>query len=197
VAHHIYRTEGIILKSNSDGESNKYFRVFTRELGLIGATAKSVRQEKSKLRFGLQEYSQSLLSIVRGKDVWRIVNAVPEMNIFEELAAKPDARIAAARMLSLLRKLLAGEEKHAELYDLTAGALSFLEREQLTGQELAAVQLLFALNTLSFLGYGESYPETRISKTGWTKDVVGKFIPEIPNARKKVEQALAATHLYR
>src|SRR4051812_15310479 len=100
MAYHIYRTEGIVLRGSPDGESNKYLSVYTRELGLVGATARSVRKAESKLRYGLQEYSISTVSLVRGRDVWRITNAVPISNIYADLKNDKAKFHAAARILS-------------------------------------------------------------------------------------------------
>ncbi|HFC76631.1 MAG TPA: hypothetical protein ENJ27_00135 [Candidatus Moranbacteria bacterium] len=80
--HNIYNTEGIVLSSFGVGEANKFFHIFTRELGLIQATAQSVRELKSKNRYGLQDFSVSDFSLVRGRDIWRITNVLSQENLF-------------------------------------------------------------------------------------------------------------------
>jgi len=73
--HHIYHTEGIILGNKNYGEAGKYYSVFTRDLGMIYASAQGVRKMSSKLRFILQDFSCIKMDFVRGKDFWRITSA--------------------------------------------------------------------------------------------------------------------------
>ena len=83
--HHIYHTEGFVLSGQSVGEANKYFRIFTKDFGMVGAMAQGIRLLQSKLRYSLQDYSYSKISLVRGKQVWRIVGAIKEKNLYESL----------------------------------------------------------------------------------------------------------------
>jgi DNA repair protein RecO (recombination protein O) len=198
MSHHIYKTHGIILRGIPDGESNKYLNVFTRELGLVGAAARSVRHAKSKLRYGLQDYSISLVSLVRGKEVWRLINAVPASSVYSDLKEKPDSLRAAARLLSLLRKLIAGEERHPELYDMAESGMQYLCTTDLSREELTAFQLVFAMRTLDFLGYAIDVPKLVHATQGneWSKESLGNFLPFVDEARVAVEKSLQVTHLY-
>jgi len=54
--HHIHHTEGIILESRNFGEGGKYYSIFTRDLGMVYASAQGVRKMSSKLRFILQDF---------------------------------------------------------------------------------------------------------------------------------------------
>ncbi len=49
--------------------------IFTRELGLVRATAQGIRLEKSKLRYSSQLYSFGIFSFVHGKEFWRLTSA--------------------------------------------------------------------------------------------------------------------------
>ena len=73
--HHIHHTEGIILGSKNYGEAGKYFFIFTRELGMIYASAQGVRKITSKLRFILQDYAYVKIDLVAGRDFWRVTSA--------------------------------------------------------------------------------------------------------------------------
>jgi DNA repair protein RecO len=197
MSHHIYKTEAIILRGLPDGEANKYLNVFTRELGLVGAVARSVREGKSKLRYGLQDYSISLVSLVRGKDVWRVINTVPISNIYFDLHSKPENLSAAMRALSLLKKLVAGEERHPELYDIAITGMNFLADASISREELSAFQLVFTLRALSLLGYAVAEPHLLAATEGneWNQ-TVNEFIPFINEARKAMQKSLQVTQLY-
>ena len=74
--HHIYHTEGIILGSRNFGEAGKHYYIFTRDLGMITATAQGVRKMSSKLRFVLQDFSYIKIDLVQGKNIFRVTNAL-------------------------------------------------------------------------------------------------------------------------
>src|SRR3989344_4801484 len=109
MSHHIYTTEGLVLGSMPLGEANKYISIFTRDLGLIRASAQGVRSVSSKLRYGLQDFSQSTISLVRGKNVWRVTNALPYKNLFASFKNDESKFLLCTNVLSLVKKLVAGE----------------------------------------------------------------------------------------
>ena len=82
--HNIYHTEGIILESKNFGEAGRYYSIFTRELGMVYASAQGVRKMSSKLRFILQDLSYINIDLVQGKDFWRITSA-SKTNELEEI----------------------------------------------------------------------------------------------------------------
>jgi recombinational DNA repair protein (RecF pathway) len=67
MSYHVYTTEGIILKRTPFGEANILLHIFTKDLGLIIASARSARLSVSKLRTALQEGSFVIISCVKGK----------------------------------------------------------------------------------------------------------------------------------
>lgn len=73
--YHIYHTRGVILGSVPIGESNRFYKIFTEEMGLVHATAQAVREAKSKLRYSLQDFSWASFDLVKGREVWRITSA--------------------------------------------------------------------------------------------------------------------------
>ena len=83
--YHKHTTHAFVLDVSTSGEKNHFVTLFTREFGMIKAKAQSVRVMDSKLRYALQEYSYIEVSLVKGKDIWRITNALPIYNIYFEL----------------------------------------------------------------------------------------------------------------
>lgn len=123
--YHLYHTPALVLASAPQGEGSKTFTLFTRELGLIHATATSVREERSKLRYGLQDFSYSEVTLVRGKEFWRVTSAVLIENVYTAFRATPEAALMFARAFRLLRRLVAGEEKNKRLFDAVREAFLF------------------------------------------------------------------------
>src|ERR1035437_4083782 len=102
--HHIYTTKAIIIKSVPIGEANKYYFLLTEDLGFIRASAQGVRLDKSKLKGHLQEFCLVKISLVKGKEVWRItgVETIERADLLKET----NKLIAIKNIFSLLLRLL-------------------------------------------------------------------------------------------
>lgn len=149
--HHIYHTEGIILSSKNYGEAGKYYSIFTRDLGMIYASAQGVRKMSSKLRFILQDYSCVKIDFVRGKDFWRITSA-SKTGKLENFKKEKSKLIIFANISNLLRRLLAGEEPNQSLFNDFLHGLSFLERSE-DKKEWQNIEIIIVLKLLNNLGY--------------------------------------------
>lgn len=85
--------------------------LLTKELGLVRAHARSVREERSKLRYGLQNFSKSHITLVRGKDMWRITGAVQMDDHYHNFAIDNEKNLVLQKISNLLVHTLYGEEK--------------------------------------------------------------------------------------
>lgn len=148
MSHTIYTTPGFILKSANFGEANKYYFIFTKDFGLIKSAAQGVRHLKSKLRYGLGDLSLARVSVVRGKEIWRLTSAEKLMTLSGQ-----DKILLWTRIFSLLLRLLHGEEKNDLLFQSVEEGMYFLEKNQLSAEELANFECIMALRILSTLGY--------------------------------------------
>jgi DNA repair protein RecO (recombination protein O) len=148
-----YHTQGVILKSFDSGEADRGYQIFTRDLGLIYAKAQSVRELRSKLRFGLQEFTVAELSFVRAKETWRITHAHAQHNVLGSILQQRDKVALLRRMMRLLRRLLQGEEKDMALYDIVSKALLFLGQRSFSKEDLLNFEVLIVLRLLKQLGY--------------------------------------------
>ena len=155
MAHHIYTTEGFVLSSHPFGEANLFFKVFTRDLGLVFASARSVREIKSKLRYGLADFCLSSISFVRGKHEWKITSALPKKNFYHKFSQTQNKHkfIVCAHALSLIKKLVVGEEKNTELFDIVHTGFNFIEENDFTEQELRNTECIMMLRIVHNLGY--------------------------------------------
>lgn len=100
--YHFHHTIGIIVAARASGEADKRFRLFTRDHGMIIASAKGIRLMSSKLRYALQPYALSNMTLVRGKHGWRVTNAVPLEQSFGAFSGNIDAKRVAAKTFSFL-----------------------------------------------------------------------------------------------
>lgn len=153
MSHIIYSTEAVVLKAAEQGESNKLFWLFTKQFGLVVAHAQSVRAGHSKLKHELQLYNFTKVSLVRGREWWRIVNVATT-----DHAAAPNPSLNSGRVRFLaeaadfLLRLIHGEGVHADIF-----------------QDLISEQniLRFKVRALLSLGYLSS---AQISESDWSND---------------------------
>ena len=95
--HHIYTTKAIIIKSIPTGEANRFYFLFTKDLGFIKASAQGVRLLKSKLKGHLQTFSIVNISVVKGKEIWRITSS--ELVENKSLIRNPEKLFVAKNVL--------------------------------------------------------------------------------------------------
>ena len=191
--HHIYHTEGIILGSQNYGETGKYYSIFTRDLGMIYASAQGVRKISSKLRFVLQDFSYVKIDLVKGKDFWRITS-VSKTNKLEKLS-NPEILKVLVNISKLLKRLLAGEDPNKDLFlDLISG-LSILEKSE-TENELRNIEVIIVLRILNNLGYigGEDILKDFI-KSPFEEDIIWKVKENRMKILHQINKALKETHL--
>lgn len=139
--HHIYTTPAFIVHSTAHGEAGKFLLLFTRDFGMIGAVAQGIRLQQSKLRYHVQDSNLSNVSIVRGKDVWRLTGA-------HELDHIINKRIQ-LRILKLLKRLLQGEEKNQKLFEI----VEELYKTKIDEDDSGLIECLTILRILNSLGY--------------------------------------------
>ena len=192
--HHIYHTEGIILGSRNFGDSGRYYHIFTRDLGMIYASAQGVRKLSSKLRFVLQDFSYVKIDLVKGKDFWRVTSASKSGSL-EELTKMPDNFQVFANISRLLRRLLVGEYPNKELFtDLVSGLL-ILEKAK-TGGELRNIEAVIVLRILNNLGYiGESLELDTLTKSPFGEELVLQAYKHRREVLSEINKALKETHL--
>jgi recombinational DNA repair protein (RecF pathway) len=125
MSYQTYITEAIVCGSFDSNTADKSFLLFTRRGGMLYATARSVREERSKQRYSLQPFSRLCISLVRGKRGWRIGSVESTGNLFSEAKSKL-ARGSVVSIIKLVRQYIQGEETNPALYDEVLGGLVFL-----------------------------------------------------------------------
>ena len=167
MAHQIYLTEGVILKKKDFGEADRLFWIYTEKFGMIMASAKGVRLEKSKLRGNLDIFTYGEYAVISSKDFWKLVdareitstslnrNSFERVNIFAKIAG-------------LMARMIKGEERNEEMWNqlknlflklFSAPILSALggKRDVAKG-ELKDLEIKSIAGILKTLGYMEEIP---------------------------------------
>jgi DNA repair protein RecO (recombination protein O) len=192
--HHIYHTEGLILGSKNFGEAGKYYSIFTRDLGMIHASAQGVRKMSSKLRFVLQDFSYVKIDLVRGKNLWKLTSASKTSKL-EKISRRSETFLVFVNISKLLRRLLAGEEANKNLFYNLLNGLLVLERAE-TKEDLRNTEAIIVLRILNDLGYlGVSDALENLVKSPFEENLIFEASKNRAKILSKINQALRETHL--
>lgn len=195
--YHIHTTRAIVLTAFGVGEGNKFFTLFTEEFGVIRAKAQNIRSSTSKLRFALQEYSFVNVSLVRGKDIWRITNAEPLYNLYFELREKNDVFMVCARMLSLVRRLVPEEGKEEKIFNDFFSLCAYAREESCSLSEIRIAEWLFIVRMLFVLGYvkGTDIGGICADEISWNKTYLDSVAFHKNSALFAINNALSMSQL--
>jgi DNA repair protein RecO len=161
--HKIYITEGIVLGKRGLGEANSAVSLLTAELGLVRASARSARYERSKLRYGLEPLTHGRFALVRGKFEWKLTGVVDPQKLFATEAVSTGklalpGRQAVGRVTRLMLRLIQGEEPVPLLYKTVSEGFEVLANAQSKG-DAEAIECVLVLRILAQLGYLPERPE--------------------------------------
>lgn len=152
-----YHTRGIVISGRPDGNDSRTINAFTENFGLIFAKAQGARTLHSKMRAGLQDFSLSEFSLIRGKSGWKIVSVRPEKNFFELLRSDDDKLKIAGNILNLVKKLVSEETHSSGLFAIVSNFFDFLILAE--EKNVALAECLTLMRILHILGYMKSDPE--------------------------------------
>lgn len=150
MSYQVYTTEAIVCGSFDSNTADKSYLLFTRSAGMLYATARSVREERSRQRYALQDFSHITVSLVQGKTGWRIGSVDTIANFFVAAGSR-ELRGSVVRLTKHLRRYVQGEESHPELFDDVLTGLQVVSRGQVV--DVATYEQFFMVRTLHLLGY--------------------------------------------
>lgn len=123
-----YITDAYVCGTFNRNTADRSYLLFTRDAGMLFADAKSVREERSRQRYALQDFSRIRVSLVKGKQGWKVGSVEVRHNDFMRAVDK-EARGSVVTIHRLLRRFIRGEEASPELFDFVSKALDFLVSE--------------------------------------------------------------------
>jgi DNA repair protein RecO len=190
--HHKYNTEAFILKSLSHKDADKIYFLFTEEFGLIKSIATGVRLLKSKLRYHLSDFSYISVSLVRGKEYWRIVGAEHPANFSKNKKNNQEIFSFYGKIFSLILRLVHGEERNRELFLAIKGSFLKAREEKMTlGLEcLSAARIMRSLGYLKTEGFEELF-----KNYDYDEDTIKLAESMCKKIIKEINKSLDETHL--
>ncbi len=150
MSYHIYTTTAFVCGAVDQNQSDRAFLLFTESLGMVWASARSVREERSRQRYALQVFSEVTISLIRGKSGWRIGSVMPGANYYQQASTRAE-RVAITKLCKVARQYIHGEEVSPKLYaTLLHGCQTILQSSDIDPEH---VVLLFTTKMLHILGY--------------------------------------------
>lgn len=195
--HHRYNTEAIVIATFPKREADRTVVLLTPELGRVYAAARGVRKQGAKLAPALQTYACIAVSLVRGRSEWRIIGAEEKFNAYYAARDMAKSQQCIARILSLARRLVAGESNETQLYHHVRAALMFLSRTDLTSEERQDAECLTVLRMLAALGYVGKHPrlEPFLTDSEFSRETVAEITPVRRQAIHTINTSLSASEL--
>lgn len=138
MAYQTYTTEAIVCGTFNKNTADRSYLLFTKEAGMLYAEARSVREERSRQRFALQDFSLVRVSLVKGKNSWKIGSIQSEKNYFLSATDK-EARGSVVLLTKFLRRFYGGQEAAPALFDYVVSALALLSGTLATREYLEKI----------------------------------------------------------
>lgn len=195
----IHRTKGLVLASFVSGEADRRYIILTEAFGRIEARARSVRLERSKLRYGLSPHTLGTYALVRGKSGWHIVGSHDEENFFLQTLHASHKRKALEHITHLLVRLVVEEGKHEDLFTTAVIGITALVTEK-KEEVVQAVELITVLRSMYLLGYISQEGDSSmlvpfLSDTTFTPALAEQAQKNRAAIIRAINNAIAASHL--
>ncbi len=191
--HHNYTTDGVVVGVRPHAEASSFISLMTRDFGLISARAQGVREVRSKLRPHVQEMECVAVTLVKGKQGWRITNARSENGF----SISPRVASTVARVFRLLTILCAGEEENEALFVTVLSGLKCAARWDEEENPLSAFEHLFVLRILNVLGYvgDEAHLKDFFDYEDWSHKTLESVASSEQKIVKTINQSLKETQM--
>lgn len=187
---HKYDTRGIVLARMPFGEAHARLAILTNDLGLVWARAAGLRRAGGKLAAALITFAESDVTLVRGREGWRVTGAVLAENWFSRLRGSP-ARRCAARVAGLVLRLSPGETPDGRLLPTVRDFLGTLADSDPASYDGA--ELIAAASVLAALGWSDD--AARASRVSFAPDELARAKREREGYVARINRGIAASGL--
>ena len=193
MAYATYTTQALVCGTFDRNTADRSYLLFTREAGMLYADARSAREERSRQRYSLQDFTLVKVSLVKGKGGWK-VGSIQALHNFYHDAIDQAARGSVVSVFRLLRRFFKGEEPAPELFDYTVQAIKKLSVDQL---DRTFLQMLIQVHILAELGYVDNQllPMTLQHRTLESLDTTNYSESDERVIEKLYTQAVSVSHL--
>ena len=187
-------TRAVIIGRMSVGDGSVRVLAYTESHGLLFAIAKSAREERSKLRPHTQVGTYGHYTFVHGAaHGWRLVGAVDTTNT-HFARGDHEAQAAVARVLSIVRQLVHGEEVNDALFEALWNFMCSVE--DVDAKLARALEHVAVLRIVAALGYVSSDADDGyVGSGGYTEEILTRADNDRTQIVRTINTALAASGL--
>lgn len=143
-------TDGLIIREQSIGESDRLVTVLTREQGILRAFVRGAKAMKSRNASSTQLFCYSRLSIYEGRDKYIIDEAEP-IEVFFSLRSDFEKLSLAQYFCELALTLAPEKMKAGDFLRLVLNAFYFLGKEKLPPAQIKAIVEMRMLSLAGFM----------------------------------------------
>jgi DNA repair protein RecO (recombination protein O) len=152
---HLYRDEGIVLRTQKLGEADRIVTLLTREHGRVRAVGKGVRRTRSKFGARLEPFTHVDVQLYTGRSLDVVTQAETLTAFGAGLAADYARYTSGTAMLETAERLTAEEHEPAvQQYLLLVGGLRALAAGE---HDPGLVLDAYLLRSLAVAGYAPSF----------------------------------------
>lgn len=144
--HTLFTTPAYVLTTYPQGESSLVYKLLTKSKGVLYAHGRSVRELKNRNRYALQVGHKPIVTLVRGRETWRITTA--QHSPFE--CTTTQHMSAVRRVLYLAGKYMPIEDSVPEIFE---DIEHFVKALCTHPEHTVLIEAIIVLRILDRLGY--------------------------------------------
>lgn len=145
--HLLHTTPAFVVSRYPHGDSSRVYKLLTRNKGLLFAHAQGVRELKNRNRYALKTGAHIEVTLVRGREVWRLTGARAGTVDSVPAACIEEVR----RVLDLVGKLVPVDDPTSHLYSVVYEGMNALTHAGTCDER--AIEALTVLRMLDDLGF--------------------------------------------
>ena len=147
-----YRTRGIVLKKEDQGEAEQLFTIYTKDFGKLEILGKAIRKISSKLRAGIDIFYLSEIEFIQGKTYKTLTDAILIEN-FKNIRKDLKKLNIASKISEVLDNLVKGQEPDQKIWQLLKETFRELDKLEIGNWKLKIIYYYFFWKLFSILGY--------------------------------------------
>ncbi|MFA9558770.1 DNA repair protein RecO [Evansella sp. AB-rgal1] len=124
----LHKVEGVVIRTNDYGETNKIITIFTRENGKVALMARGAKRPKSRFASSAQIFIYSIFVYQRTSGIGTL-NSADVIDSFRDVRNDLKLTAHAAYIVELVDKLSDDNERNPYLFELLYQTLLFLNEE--------------------------------------------------------------------
>jgi recombinational DNA repair protein (RecF pathway) len=187
-----YTTDALVCGTFNRNTADRSYLLFTREAGMLYADARSAREERSKQRFALQDFSLVRVSLIKGKSSWKVGSIEARTNYFMQAEDKA-ARGSVVSLFRMLRRFFSGQEPSPLLFDYVNDSLRVLVS---TVDNRGFIERVIQSRILLELGYVDGRLIPPLVQTALPDTIASLYSPDVEQTLDMlITKAVSTSHL--